>query len=301
MAEPLQEFVPARQRGVVLHAGLLLFFTAASGGFLLLALAQELRGFFILYLVGCFGTFLPIPLLLYRLFSLLRAKYVIDREGLHIQWGLRTEDIPMQEIEWLRPANDMPYEIPLPRYSIQGSIIGVQYSEELGKLEFVASDSSSLILIASKTKVLAISPADHKGFQRTFNRFIEMGSIAPIQPHSANVELLLTGILKDKYARSFMLGGLVLSIGLLLAVSFIIPVRDTITLGFNPTAETIESSPSDRLLLLPLFSLLMLFVDAAVGAYFFRKEGFKTASYFIFASALILPLSFILLIFFFVL
>jgi hypothetical protein len=297
----LQEFLPARRRGVILHAGLLLLFVAASGGFLLLAMAQEMRGFFILYIVGCVGTFLPIPLLIYRLFTLLRAKYVIDRDGLHIQWGLRTEDIPMQEIEWLRTAKVMPYDIPLPRLSILGSIIGVQQSEELGKLEFVASDTNSLVLIACKTKVLVISPGDVKGFQYAFNRFSELGSITPIQPRSANVELLLTSILKDKYVRSFTLGGLFLSICLLLAVSFIIPVRETVSLGFNPSTNAIESAPAERLLLLPLFSLLMLVVDVAMGTYLYRKEGFKTASYFTFASTLIMPLSFILLVLFYVL
>ncbi len=296
-----QEFTPARQRGVILNAGFLLLFMTASGGFLMLSMAQETRGFFILYLVGCVGAFLPIPVLLYRLFALLRAKYVLDRDGLHIQWGLRAEDIPMHEIEWLRTTNEMPYSIPLPRFSSPGSIIGIQQSEELGEMEFIASDASSLLLVACRAKVLVLSPKDIPGFQRAFNRFAEMGSIAPIQPHSSNVELLLTSILKDKYVRSFTLGGLVLSIGLLLAVSFIIPARETINLGFNPTAEAIEPAPSERLLLLPLFSLFMLAADVGLGSYLFRKEGFRTAAYFTFASTLILPLSFILLVLIFIL
>jgi hypothetical protein len=296
-----QEFIPARRRGVILHTSLLLLFMTASGGFLLLAMAQENRGFFILYLVGCIGTFLPIPLLIYRLFTLLRAKYIVDRDGLHIQWGLRTEDIPMQDIEWMRTVVEMPYDVPLPRFSVQGSIIGLQHSEELGKLEFVASDSRNLILVACRSKVLVISPRDMDGFQHTFDRFAEMGSITPIQPHSANVELLLSGILKDRYTRSFILGGLFLSICLLLAASFIVPARVTIFLGFDPSSGISESAPSERLLLLPLFSLLMLVLDVALGAYLFRKENFRIASYFVFASSLILPLSFVLLILFHVL
>ena len=296
-----QEFIPARRRGVILHTSLLLLFMTASGGFLLLAMAQENRGFFILYLVGCIGTFLPIPLLIYRLFTLLRAKYVIDRDGLHIQWGLRTEDIPMRDIEWMRTVAEMPYDVPLPRFSVQGSIIGLQHSEELGKLEFVASDSRNLILVACRSKVLVISPGDMDGFQHTFDRFAEMGSITPIQPHSANAELLLSGILKDRYTRSFILGGLSLSISLLLAASFIVPARDTISLGFDPSSGITESAPAERLLLLPLFSLLMLVLDVALGAYLFRKENFRIASYFVFASSLILPLSFVLLILFHVL
>jgi len=296
-----QEFLPARRRGVILHAGIILLTTAASGGFLMLAMGQETRGFFISYLVGCVAAFLPIPLFIYRLFSLLRAKYVIDRDGLHIQWGLRTEDIPMFEIEWMRLANEMPYKIPLPRFSLQGAIIGIQQSDELGTLEFIASDSSQLVLIACQQKVLVLSPKDISGFQLALRRFTELGSIAPIQARSTNVELLLTSILKDKTARSFILGGIILSVGLLLAVSFIIPRRSTIALGFNPSAGLIEQAPSERLLLLPIMALFVLVADVSLGAYLFRKEGFQTASYISFSSSLILPLSFLLLVLIFIL
>ncbi len=267
----------------------------------MLAMGQETRGFFISYLVGCVAAFLPIPLFIYRLFSLLRAKYVIDRDGLHIQWGLRTEDIPMFEIEWMRLANEMPYKIPLPRFSLQGAIIGIQQSDELGTLEFIASDSSQLVLIACQQKVLVLSPKDISGFQLALRRFTELGSIAPIQARSTNVELLLTSILKDKTARSFILGGIILSVGLLLAVSFIIPRRSTIALGFNPSAGLIEQAPSERLLLLPIMALFVLVADVSLGAYLFRKEGFQTASYISFSSSLILPLSFLLLVLIFIL
>ncbi|MDK2980455.1 MAG: hypothetical protein PWQ55_802 [Chloroflexota bacterium] len=291
-----QEFQPARQRGVIFHAGFLLLSISASGGFMMLALAQETRGFFILYLVGCIIAFLPVPLFAYRLFSLLRAKYVVDRDGLHIQWGLRTEDIPMMDIEWLRTADEMPYDIPMPRFSILGAIIGVQQSNDLGKLEFVASDSSKLILVAAHDKVLVISPSDMEGFLYAFRRYSEFGSIAPIQPRSTNVELMVTSMLKDKYARNFILAGLVLSVLLLILVSFVIPTRPTISMGFNTASGVMEEAPSERLLLLPLAALFMLAADVGLGSYLYRKEGYRIAAYIAFASSLVIPVSFLLLV-----
>ena len=291
-----QEFQPARRRGVIFHAGFLLLSISASGGFLMLALAQETRGFFILYLVGCIIAFLPVPLFAYRLFSLLRAKYVLDRDGLHIQWGLRTEDIPMADIEWLRTADEMPYDIPMPRFSILGAIIGVQQSVDLGKLEFVASDSGKLILVASHDKVLVISPGDMEGFLYAFRRYSELGSIAPIQPRSSNVELMVTSMLKDNYARNFILAGLILSVLLLLIVSFIVPTRATINMGFNTTSGVLEQAPSERLLLLPMASLFMLVADVSLGSYLYRKQSYRIASYLSFASSLITPISFLLLV-----
>ncbi len=128
-----QEFQPARRRGVIFHAGFLLLFVSASGGFMMLALAQETRGFFILYLVGCIITFLPVPLFAYRLFSLLRAKYVIDRDGLHIN-GAAHRRHSHGEHRLAAPSDEMPTKSPC-AFSILGAIGGVQQSVDLGKLE----------------------------------------------------------------------------------------------------------------------------------------------------------------------
>ena len=267
----------------------------------MLANAQGKRGFFILYLIGSVIAFLPIPFILYRLFTLLRAKYVIDRDGFHIQWGLRTEDIPMNEIEWLRTASDMPYTIPIPRFSIQGAISGTQKTDDLGTLEFLASDSNQMILVAGRRRIYVISPNDTNGFLKNFRYFAEMGSITPIQARSSNAEFLTTSLFKDKYVRFFIIGGLALSVILLIIVSFIIPAKSSVMLGFNPLEGSIEQAPSERLLLLPVSTFLMLVADLGLGSYLFRKEGLRTASYFAFASSMILPLSFLALIVVFIL
>lgn len=295
-----RSFRPARQTGIILHSVLLLIFAAGATALLMLALAQKTRGFFILYLIASIVIFAPFPVILYRLFSLLRAKYNIDRDGFHIQWGLRTEDIPMDEIEWMRMASDMTYEIPKPRFSMPGAILGTLQMEDLGLLEYLSSSGKNMILIACRQRVLVVSPNDVNGFQRSFRRYAEMGSITPIQAQSSNAEFLATSLLKDKYARAFTLGGLILSLILLIAVSFIIPNRETITMGFNPTAETIEEAPSERLLLLPVATLFMLIADVGMGSYLYRKKGYRTASYMALASSLILPISFLLILIFFV-
>ena len=296
-----QSFRPVRRPGIILHGGLLLLTAGATAALLLLAMEQETRGFFILYLVAGIVTFGPIPVILYRLFSLIHAQYTIDRDGFHIQWGLRTEDIPMDEVEWMRMASDMAYEIPRPRFSVPGAILSLQQSEDLGLLEYVASDRKNMVLIACRQSVLAVSPKDVSGFQHAFRRYAEMGSITPIQASSSNAEFLATTLFKDKYVRIFILGGLILSLILLTAVSFIIPSRETITLGFDPAAKTIQESPSERLLLLPVSALFMLATDVGLGSYLYRKERFRTAAYIVLASSLILPISFLLILVIYVL
>jgi hypothetical protein len=135
-----------------------------------------------------------------------------------------------------------------------------------------------------------------EGFLYTFRRYSELGSIAPIQPRSSNVELVITSMLRDKYARNFILAGLILSIGLLVIVSFVVPSRDTIAMNFNTASGIREEAPSERLLLLPLAALFLLAADVSLGSYLYRKEGYRFAAYLSFASSLIIPTSFLLLV-----
>ena len=296
-----QDFKPPRQRGFILHFSALLLNLAVVGFLVLQALNQQERGFFILYLIiGVFG-FLPIPFVAYRLFALLRSLYTIDREGIGIQWGLREEMIPMADIEWMRLASDLAFDLPLPPISVQGAVLGSRHHRDLGTIEYIASDPSNLLLVASRERVFAISPKDVRGFQNAFTNSAELGSIAPISAKSSRANFLIAALFNDRVSRTLLLLGFIFSVGLLIATSFIIPIRESIPLGFSPIGQAAESSPSERLLLLPVLSLLMLVLDISLGAYLYRKKGYRVASYLVFAASLIMPLSFFGVIIFLVL
>lgn len=296
MAEATLSFLPVRRRGFLLLSGALLVNAAIVIFLASQAMAQQVRGFFIIYLIAATLAFIPLPLVLYRLFALLRSKYSVDRDGFYIQWGLRTEDIPMSEVDWVRLSSDLPYNLDFPRLNMPGSIIGSTHHSDLGTIEFIATDTSQLVLIATHQQIFAISPKDVRGLLNAYQRSAEMGSIAPIAPQSSRADFLAASIVGDKTARWLILISAFLSTTLLILVSFLIPTRETILLDFNPLNQTMEVTPSERLLLLPVLSLLMLVTDIAAGSYLFRKEGFRLASYLIFASALIMPISFFLLI-----
>jgi hypothetical protein len=172
-------------------------------------------------------------------------------------------------------------------------VLGVRQHRDLGLIEFIASTTRSMVLIATSAQIYAISPSDPDGFIDTFYRNMEMGSIEQIQPKTSRGEMLVGSLFGDKLARNLILLGSILTIGLLVAVSFIIPTRESIPLGFNPIGQAAETSPSERLLLLPVLSLLMLFIDLGLGSYLYRKAGYRIAAYFAFASMLIMPISFL--------
>jgi hypothetical protein len=295
LAENRREFAPDRRQGLLLFFGALLLNLAALGWLALQTMLQQERGFFILYLIASVLAFIPLPIILYRLFSLIRASYGIDRDGLYMQWGLRAEDIPMGEIEWVRRADDLPFPLVPPSFSLPGSVVGNRVHPDLGRVDFIASDAQSLLLVATPSQVFAISPRDTAGFLDTFQRSAELGSITPIAAKTARADFLLTALLRDRTARGFIIAGVALSAALLILVSFLIPTRQTVTLDFEPATQTMEATPSERLLLLPVLSLLMLTADIALGSYLYRKPDLRPAAYLTFASSLILPVSSLLL------
>ena len=292
MINQKREHRPPTQRGVIIHLGILLIILAASGYLLWLAIFQQIQGVFLLYLITSVLVFLPFPFFLYRLISLLRAKYTISRDGVSIQWGLRTEDIPITEIEWMRLPDDLAIKLPLPRIIFPGAVLGTREHRDLGIIEFIASDHKQLVLIATKDKIYAISPRNINAFKNDFYRSAEMGSITPITKQSSQPQFIIASLMNDKAARAFLLSSAFLSLLLLVVTSFLIPTRTTVPLGLEAIGVNREESSSERLILLPLLSLFIFFVDFSFGSFLYRKEGFKNAAYIVFASALILPISF---------
>lgn len=286
------EHRPDIRPGFALHFGLILINTAISGYLLFLALSSQVRGVFILYLVASIITYLPAPFLFYQAFALARAKYTISRNGIAIQWGLRTEDIPIDEIDWIRLPRDFVNPIAPPPFRLAGAVLASTSDRDLGTIEYISSRTQGLVLIATRSIVFVISPGNPHAFIEDFHRSAELGSFSPIQKRSSQPQLILAQLARDKVARPLLLASLTISLLMLIAVSFIIPTRSSVPLGLEALGANRESSPSERLLLLPLLSLFVFFIDLAFGSYLYRKKGFKNAAYIVFFSSLFLPLSF---------
>ncbi len=134
------DFNPPRRRGIFLHLGVALLLLAGAGGGLYYALGQQAGAYFLLFMVVAVVCMLPLPLIAYRGYALLRARYTLERDGLRIRWGLRTEDIPLNTIEWVRPASELGNTLHLPPFSVTGAILGKREVADLGTVEFLASE-----------------------------------------------------------------------------------------------------------------------------------------------------------------
>lgn len=250
-------------------------------------------------LVGILSA-IPIPFLGYRAYALLRADYYIDRDSLAMIWGLRVEDIPLTDIEWVRPASDLTNPLSLPPLRLPGAVLGTRRHPDLGLVEFIASNSSNLILVATSKRVFAISPKDAASLVRTFARATEMGSLSPAEPVSVYPSFVITQAWESSAARFLWTSGILLNLGLIVWVGFLIPSLGQVPLGFDPFGAPVETAPSVRLILLPLISGLLFIVGFVTGLYFYRREKQRPLAFVIWISSALCTVLFLMAVLFLV-
>ncbi|MFT3893023.1 MAG: PH domain-containing protein [Anaerolineales bacterium] len=293
-------FPPSKQYGLILHGSIVLVLGAVAGlGFVNLA-RSEVGPYFVIYFLMALLAFAPMPFFGYRAYALYKADYYIDRDSLAMMWGLRVEDIPLTDIEWVRPASDLTHPLVLPRFRLPGSILGTRRHPDLGLVEFIASSSKNLILIATAKRVFAISPKDAAALVRTFARATELGSLMPAEPKSVYPSFIVTQAWENSVARFLWMSGFLLNLGLVIWVGILIPSLSQIPFGFDAygTPQYVESPV--RLILLPLVSASLFAAGLTAGLYFYRWEKTQPLSFIIWISSTICALFFLIAVLFLV-
>jgi len=293
-------FPPSRRRGLLTHGIIIAILAAISTwGFLNLA-GAPVGPTFVAYLLLALLTFAPIPFFGYRAYALLRADYYIDRDSLAILWGLRVEDIPLTDIEWVRPASDLSLALSLPRFRLPGAVLGTRRHSDLGLVEFIASDAGNLILVATSKRVFAISPRDAASLVRTFARATELGSLTPAKAKSVYPSFIVTQAWEIPAARFLWMSGLFLNLGLVVWVGILIPSLTEIPIGFNSLGAPSEPTSSIRLILLPILSALLFVTGVFAGLYFYRWEKQRPLAFIVWVSSTLSALLFLLAVLFLV-
>ncbi len=268
-----------------------LFLLIAGGMAFYLSYAAT-TGLEVILWIGLGGLLiLLVMVLVYRGYALITASYEVRRESLKIKWGLRIEEIPTSDIEWIRPARDLTFPLPLPRIWWAGAIIGKKEVAGLGPVEYLAADPANLLLVALPDIVFAISPEDEKGFMLSFRHASELGSLSTIKPQSVQPSLLAGKIWGDRIGRWLILSGLGLALLLLAIVTAYIPNLPSINFGFTPTgAPTLEPASPEHLLLLPVLNALIWVTDVLGGSYFYRKDNGRLLAFLLWGCSTLLGL-----------
>jgi hypothetical protein len=293
-------FPPDRRLGLLIHAIIIIVLAAVTVfGVLNLSKAQ-VGPFFVLYLLMALTAFAPIPFLGYRAYALLRADYYIDRDSLAMLWGLRIEDIPLNDIEWVRPASDLTQPLLMPRLRLPGAILGTRRHPDLGLVEFIASSPRNLILIATSKRIFAISPRNPAGLVQTFARATEMGSLMPTEAKSVYPSFIITQAWDSPVARFLWISGILINLGLIAWVGLLIPSLSKIPFGFNPFGTPDEIVSATQLILLPLVSGLMFVTGMTAGLYFYRWDRQRPLAFIVWSSSTFCSILFLLAVLFLV-
>ena len=253
------------------------------------------RSFFILVAAV---TFFPLPFLAYRTYALIWGNYGLSRDSLNLQWGLRVEEIPLSDVEWVRTTRDLASPLNLPVIRLPGSVLGVRRHPELGIVEFLASDTTNLLLVATAKRVYAISPGDPHEFVQSFARAIEMGSLSPLSARSVYPSFVVIEAWENPLTRYFWISGLLMNIGLLVWVSLLAPTLPDIPLGFTPSGTPLEPVDGLLLILLPIISLFLFFIGWIAGLFFYRRQQQKNLAFILWGSSSLTALLFLIAVLF---
>ena len=293
-------YPPPKQAGLLVHTILMLLMVGLSAWGIWNLTFVEVGPNFAIFLLDTLLALVPLPLFIYRAYALMRADYILDRESLEIRWGLRDEDIPLTDIEWLRPAADLITPLRLPWLPIPGAVLGMRRHPDLGLVEYLASNSRNLLLVATSKRVYAISPSNAAKFVQTFARTIEMGSLLPAEAKSIYPSFIFSRAWENTLARFLWLIGLFLNIGLVVWVLLTIPTLHQVSLGFSSSGGTLPPSPAGQLVLLPIESSILYLSGLFAGLYYYRWENHRILAMILWASSALTSLLFLLAVLFIV-
>lgn len=287
-------FPPPKQRGMILHGIFIIILTVITIAAFIKLSSAEVGPIFLLSLLVALASFIPIPFFLYRLYSLWRADYYLSRDSLKINWGLRIEDIPLTDIEWIRSADDLTNPVSLPSFPLPGGLLGMRRHPDLGMVEFLASDAKKLLLVATAKRVFVISPEDPTGLAQTFARTTELGSTANVESKSVYPSFAVIQAWESGLARYLWLSGLFLNIGLFIWASLIIPSTPRVALGPQFAGSALETVSSSQLIIFPLASLILSVAGWIAGLYFYRWEKERVLAFIVWGSSTLTSLLFLL-------
>ena len=220
----------------------------------------------------------------YALYGLARARYTLSPNALEIDWGWRRDVIPMGKISAARPARDVPGPLRPRALAWPGYAVGRAEHPQLGAIEFLATSTADLVLLATPSGWLALSPADPVAFLDAFTAFHAQGPTEAVEPESIRRGLWHGPLWQDRLALTLLaLSGLSLLalVGYLTLVYPQLPPQ--IALHFDARGAPNRFGPPEGLFLLPTLGGLVWLINSFGGAWLYRRPSARPGAYLLFS------------------
>jgi hypothetical protein len=232
---------------------------------------------------------LALVALAYGVFGLVRARYILSRNALVVEWGWRREVIPMEalgEVEAgaaIDPARKL-----RPRGLVwPGCVTGFAPWGEGDDVEVLAATDSlaGLVLIEYPGGGLALSPADPAAFVQTLNALRAEGVEDVIEPESRRAGLADWPIWRDRPAAALILLCGLSVVALVGYITLIYPqLPPQLALHFDAQGQPNRFGPPAGLFLLPTIAGLVWFVNTLGGLWLHRRVAERTGAYLLFGA-----------------
>lgn len=290
--EEKRTFYPPKQMGTIILLLLMLIFSAAGiwgiWGVSNVEVAPQLLPYIALIVL----FLATVPYLIYRLYALHRSEYILERGGIKLHWGWRSESLPMEEVDWVYRVEDLETAPPLPIIHWPGAVTGVRRFQRGPEVEYLASRSKGLVIIAAGERYYAISPNQVDDFISTYHELTELGTISPISPESVQPALILTEVFKIKPILWILISGGLLNISLLIWTLLIIPSRDIVSLGFTSGGIPHEGLDSVRLVLFPIINTTAYLANLILGLFLFKNQENRFLAYLLWGGSVLVAILF---------
>ena len=285
-------FYPPKQMGTIIHLLLMLVFSAAGvwgiWGVSNVAVAPQLLPYIALIIL----FLATVPYLIYTLYALHRSEYILERGGIKLHWGWRTESFPMEEVDWVYRVEDLETAPHLPIIHWPGAVTGVRRFQRGPEVEYLSSSTKGLVIIAAGERYYAISPNQVNDFISAYHELTELGAISPISPESVQPTLILSEVFKIKPILWILIGGGLLNISLLIWTLLVIPSRDLVSLGFTPGGVPHDSLDSVRLVLFPILNTTAYLANLILGLFLFRNQENRFLAYLLWSASVVVAILF---------
>ncbi len=277
--------------GLIIGLLLILFLASVIGWSIFQLSKGELSILLALWVVLPLVSLPLLILVVYRLYGLLSARYIIDRDGLKVRWGLAYDDIPVDQLIRVDRAIEMGLnELPGPGFWWPGIVVGKKSMEGLGLMEYFASRGpSGMVVVQSVDRYLAISPPDVEGFLQAVTEALRMGALETHEAILIRPNFALARLWSDRVALMLVILGALFPIALFGYLLVIIgEITSEVAFGFDATGAVDTFAPPGRLLLLPMISGASWLLNLSFGLWMYRTKTNRPLAYTLWVGAILI-------------